>query len=101
MRQIEKEILWRKGCAKKYLRLIEEMNQKSQLRLPAIPALVDCFAIMMSEEEADFLLAVGQAHYSVDDLQQFSKRRGDDWQYFIQRIFAEGFYGCGKCMGNR
>ena len=80
-----------KRLRKKYLRLIEEMNQKSQLRLPAIPALVDCFAIMMSEEEADFLLAVGQAHYSVDDLQQFSKRRGDDWQYFIQRIFAEGF----------
>ena len=40
-----------KGLRKKYLRLIEAMNQKSQLRLPAIPALVDCFAIMMSEEE--------------------------------------------------
>ena len=90
-----------KRLRKKYLRLIEEMNQKSQLRLPAIPALVDCFAIMMSEEEADFLLAVGQAHYSVDDLQRFSKRRGDDWQYFIQRIFAEGFLWMREVHGNK
>ena len=77
------------------------MNQKSQLHVPAVLALVDCFAIMMTEEDVDFLLQVGEDSYEKEVLQQFSPLRGQAWKRFWGECFTMVFYGCGNGMEKR
>lgn len=74
----------------KYTTLASQMNEKSLLHVPIIRQVLECFEIMITIEELDFLLAVGEKFVPVEELGQFSPLTGEAYDAFIHTIFHKG-----------
>ncbi len=79
-----------KELKEKYTLLANKMNEKSLLHVPVIRQLLECFEIMISEEEADFLLSVGEKKYEMSEFRQFYKGNDEEYEKFMFGIFQKG-----------
>ena len=64
---------------KKVKRLVGMMNSMSQIAIPPMKPIIECFELAMCEETMEFLLAAGTAEYSLDELKEvYRKNFGDE-----------------------
>ncbi len=74
----------------KYTKLANMMNEKSLLHVPVISKVLDCFEIIITEQELEFLLAIGEKKVKVQDLSQYSELSETDYEEFIHTVFHKG-----------
>lgn len=76
---------------KKYLKVIELMNEKSLLKFPSVclNSLIRCYELVMSEEEADFLIAIGHKKLEKSQLRKYSALKDEEYEDFITEIFKK------------
>ncbi|MDO5291463.1 MAG: 4Fe-4S dicluster domain-containing protein [bacterium] len=74
----------------KYTKLATMMNEKSLLHVPIIAKVLDCFEIMITEEETNFLLAIGDKKLKKEELRQYAKCSDKEYETFIHTIFHKG-----------
>ncbi len=94
----------KRDLKKKYAQLVEIMNTKTLMKNPPVSGLLKCFEIMMSEEEADFLLAIGEKKVPYDELRTYYKGSDAQWEKFIYGIMNKGMIWLtwnddGSCTG--
>ena len=74
----------------KLKKLAKLMNEKTQMKLPIIPEVIDSMECIITPEEADFLLAVGNRRILVNNLRSLSKLNDEEYEVFITEIFKKG-----------
>jgi len=74
----------------KLARLAMLMQEQSQNVFLITPKLIDCFASIISEEEADFLLAAGTETHAEVGLRALSGKTEEEFRPFFNEILRKG-----------
>lgn len=74
----------------KYKKLANLMNAKSRRKIAVIQGLLDCFECMVTPEEADFLIKIGDKKLPFEELRAFSDLSDEKYEPFINDIQKKG-----------
>ncbi len=79
-----------KQLREKYKVLAGLMNDKSLMKVSVVSGLIDCYEIMMTEEECDFLLSLGSKVIKKESLRPLSPLNDEDYEEFIHSALNKG-----------
>ncbi len=77
----------RKAKLRKLARL---MNKQNEIPVPVVSELIDCFDLVITEEEADFLIRMGAAAHTFEDLAKLSGKDADSFRPFLESLCKKG-----------
>ncbi len=78
------------GRRKKLRALAEVMNKQNVVPIPITHALLECFDVVITTEEADFLLKVGNEPHTYEELTSLSGLEEKKFRPFLHRQLEKG-----------
>ena len=75
---------------KKAVELGKLMNNKSKLSVPLVKCIIECFEIVFSEQDIDYMLLMKDGYYSRDELKELWQLDGDAFEKVFTSIRDKG-----------
>lgn len=75
----------KKALRQKIITLGKYMNGNSKFNIPLVSSIIDCFTIVMTEEDIDYLLKLENGAYTKDELQKLWALENADFE----KVFAQ------------
>jgi len=77
----------RKGRLRRLARL---MNKQNEIPLPVLPQLLDCFDLVITDPEADFMIKMGTKTHTYKELAELAGADGDSFVSFLDTLCRKG-----------
>ena len=75
---------------KKAVELGKLMNNKSKLSVPLVKCIIECFEIVFSEQDIDYMLLMKDGYYSRDELKELWQLDGEAFEKVFTSIRDKG-----------